>query len=64
MSIAQSREVSTLQPFWSERSNKQLYRLKVQGITKRIVFSREELEALADTIHDALGGAHIDRNPQ
>ncbi len=64
MSIAQRRQTSTLQSFWSDKSNTMLYRLKVEGVTKRIMFNREELQALAETIHQALEGAPNDRNHQ
>lgn len=64
MSIAQRRQDSSLQSFWSDKSNTMLYRLKVEGVTKRIMFNREELQALADTINQALEGATHDRSPQ
>ncbi|KAF0959802.1 hypothetical protein [Rhodococcus sp. T7] len=48
---------STITEHWSRQLGKKVYRIKVEGIEKALMFNAEELTALQDNIHQALGGA-------
>lgn len=63
MSSTKAPRRNSVTPSWSQKYNKTIYRVKVEGFSNALLFDRDELAALRNHIDLALGGTYVNNQP-